>query len=62
LQLLEDRLRAAGLLDEASLTNIDREARRQVEEAVRFAAASQPPSPEELYRGVYAEGGSRWPR
>jgi pyruvate dehydrogenase E1 component alpha subunit len=57
LKLLEDRLRAAGFLDEASLTDINREAGLLVEEAVRFAEASPPPPPEDLYQDVYAEEG-----
>ena len=55
LKLLEARLRAAGLLDEASITDIDQDAHRQVAEALRFAEESPPPSLEDLYQDVYAE-------
>jgi pyruvate dehydrogenase E1 component alpha subunit len=52
--LLETRLRAAGVLDEARVAEIDQEARRRVAEAVRFAEESPEPAPEDLYRDVYA--------
>ncbi|MFQ5829389.1 MAG: thiamine pyrophosphate-dependent enzyme [Candidatus Methylomirabilia bacterium] len=57
LKLFEVRLRAAGALDEARVTEIDGEARRWVAEAVRFAEESLAPPPKDLYRDVYAEDG-----
>ncbi len=53
--LLEQRLREAGLLDDAAVRRIHEDADRAVLEAVRFAEESPPPPPEELYRDVYAE-------
>ncbi|MDP2657536.1 MAG: thiamine pyrophosphate-dependent enzyme, partial [Candidatus Deferrimicrobium sp.] len=57
LKLFEVRLHAEGALDEALVTEIDREARRRVAEAVRFAEESPAPPPDDLYRDVYAEEG-----
>jgi len=51
--LLEDRLRAAGLLTDADVERIQRDAEQAVEQAVRFADESPEPAAEELYKDVY---------
>lgn len=51
--LLEDRLRAAGLLADADVERIQRDAEQAVEQAVRFADESPEPAVEELYKDVY---------
>ncbi|MEX1258856.1 MAG: pyruvate dehydrogenase (acetyl-transferring) E1 component subunit alpha [Gemmatimonadota bacterium] len=52
---LRDRLLDAELLTKKELEAMDGEAREVVNEAVRFAGESPPPSPEELYSHAYAE-------
>jgi pyruvate dehydrogenase E1 component alpha subunit len=47
--LLEEKI-----VDEKALTEIDRKAREEVEDALRFAEESPLPDPEELYTDVYA--------
>jgi pyruvate dehydrogenase E1 component alpha subunit len=54
-RLLEARLRADGLLDDAKLAEIQAAADRMVEEAVTFAEASPEPPAEELHTDVYAD-------
>lgn len=57
IMLLEDRLRAAGILDDAKVTRAHQEAERVVEEALRFAEESPPPPPGELHSDVYSPRG-----
>jgi pyruvate dehydrogenase E1 component alpha subunit len=52
--LWEERLRAAGLLDEAGLRTLGEEVEAEVAEAVAFAEASPEPPPEWLTEDVYA--------
>ncbi len=47
--LLEEKI-----IDEATLEEIDKQAREEVEDALRFAEESPFPPPEELYTDVYA--------
>jgi pyruvate dehydrogenase E1 component alpha subunit len=49
------RLLAAGLIDQAGLEQLDREAREVVERAIQFAEASPEPSADDLYADVYSE-------
>jgi TPP-dependent pyruvate/acetoin dehydrogenase alpha subunit len=62
--LLEQRLRAEGVLDDAKIQAIADWANRQVEEAVAFAESSPEPPREELFTDVYDEApdGSPGPR
>ncbi len=53
--LLEHKLLEAGAVDEARLAEIRQEARRIVDECVRFAEESPEPPLEELYTDVYTE-------
>lgn len=55
LLLLEQHLRAAGLLDDAAVAAIGQEADEIVASAVRFAEESPPPPPEELHTHVYGD-------
>ncbi len=50
--LLRRRILEEGWLGEGELARLEEQARREVEEAVRFAEASPPP--EDLHAGVYA--------
>lgn len=52
--LLEQRLLDLDAVDEEKLQEIKDEAKRTIEEAVRFADESEEPPPEELYTDVYA--------
>lgn len=52
-------LSAQGIVDEAALARIDREAQESVEDAFAFAAASPEPDPGELYTDVFADAGWR---
>lgn len=51
--ILEDRLRAAGILTDADVKRIHEDAEQAVPAAVRFAEESAEPSPEELHQDVY---------
>jgi len=53
--ILRDVLSDAGVLDQASLTEMDQEARQMAQDAADFADASPLPGPEALYRNVWAE-------
>lgn len=53
--LLRETLFEAGILDQAGLEEMDREARRISQEAADFADASPLPGAEELYEHVWAE-------
>jgi pyruvate dehydrogenase E1 component alpha subunit len=53
--ILRDVLSDAGVLDQASLTEMDEEARQMAQDAADFADASPLPGPEALYRNVWAE-------
>ncbi len=49
-------LREQGILDDAELEQIDKEALERIEQAVEFAEASPFPAPESLYDDVYVLG------
>lgn len=49
-----ERLAGAGVIDQAGLDDMDREARQVVDDAVAFADASPEPSPDALYEDVYS--------
>ena len=51
-----DRLKKEGMLDEATLEEMDRKAIERVDEAVEFAEASPEPKLESLYENVYVLG------
>jgi len=53
--ILEQRLRRQGLLSDEAMAKLERDIRRQIDEAVRFADESPNPEPEELYRDIYSE-------
>lgn len=53
--ILRDQLMAAGALDQATLDEFDAEARQVASDAADFADASPQPSPEMLYKHVWAE-------
>jgi pyruvate dehydrogenase E1 component alpha subunit len=53
--ILRDVLMKAGLLDQATLEDMDAEARELSAEAANFADASPLPGPEALYTNVWAE-------
>jgi pyruvate dehydrogenase E1 component alpha subunit len=55
IRMYYDHLRAAGLIDQAGLDAIDRQAREVTEQAVQFADASPEPTPDELFEDVYAD-------
>ncbi|WP_273887892.1 pyruvate dehydrogenase (acetyl-transferring) E1 component subunit alpha [Rubrobacter naiadicus] len=55
--MVEKRLLDSGDLDEERIEEIKQEAKREVEEAVRFAEESEEPPAEELYTDVYAGEG-----
>ena len=50
-----DRLKAAGLMDDAALKALDAEVTAEVEDSLRFADESPDPAPEALWTDVYAE-------
>lgn len=52
-----DRLLEAGLIDQATIDELQRKAERVVAEAIDFAESSPFPDPTTLYDDVYAEGG-----
>ncbi len=56
IQILERRLRDAGLLDDARVAAMQEEADHLVAEAVQFAEQSPLPPPEDLHAHVYGEG------
>jgi pyruvate dehydrogenase E1 component alpha subunit len=56
IQVMEARLREAGLLDDAKVAEIHGDAERAIEEAVRFAEESPAPAAGELYTNVYGQG------
>jgi 2-oxoisovalerate dehydrogenase E1 component len=56
LLLLEQRLRAAGALDDGRVAEIARAADEAVQEAVSFAETSPDPSPDELFTDVVSAG------
>lgn len=51
--VLEDRLRAAGVLTDADVERIHRDAEQTVEGAVRFADESPEPAADELFKDVH---------
>jgi pyruvate dehydrogenase E1 component alpha subunit len=51
-----ERLKEAGIIDDAAFEELDRRAIEVVDEAVRFADASPEPALESLYDNVYALG------
>jgi len=51
---LEDRMRAAGLLDDAGLAELEASVAAEVADAVQFAEESPEPDPSELWTDVYA--------
>lgn len=53
--ILEDRLRAAGVLSDDQVKRAHDDAERTVTEAVRFAEESPPPAAEELHKDVYGK-------
>ena len=55
IQVLKDRLFAAGLLDQKGLEAMDAEVRAVVNEAAEFAEASPQPDPAALYENVYSQ-------
>jgi pyruvate dehydrogenase E1 component alpha subunit len=55
--VLEAQLRAAGKLDDAALATMRRELDAEIEDAFAFAIASPFPSPDGLFRHVYADNG-----
>lgn len=55
--MVEKRLLDSGDIDEERIEEIKQEAKREVEEAVRFAEESEEPPAEELYTDVYAGEG-----
>lgn len=56
IQILEQHLRDAGMLDDARIAALQEEADRLVAEAVQFAEQSPVPPPEDLHAHVYGEG------
>lgn len=55
IKLLADRMRGAGVLDDAGWDALDAEVKAEVEDAYAFAESSPDPEPEALYRDLYAE-------
>ena len=55
IDLLEQRLREQGALDDAEIEEINSWAEQVVEDAVAYADASPQPPAEELYKDVYAD-------
>ncbi len=56
IQVLGDRMRTDGHLDDAGWESLDAEVKAEVEDAFRFAEESPDPDPEDLYKDVYAPG------
>ena len=54
IQVLERRMREAGLLDDAGFKALNDEVVAEVDDAVKFAEESPDPAPEELWTDVYA--------
>ena len=54
IQVLERRMREAGLLDDPGFKALNDEVLAAVDDAVRFAEDSPDPAPEELWTDVYA--------
>ncbi len=54
IQVLERRMREAGLLDDPGFKALNDEVLAEVDDAVRFAEESPDPAPEELWTDVYA--------
>ncbi len=52
--VLIDRMRAANLLDDAGLAELEADVAREVADAVQFAEESPEPDPSELWTDVYA--------
>jgi pyruvate dehydrogenase E1 component alpha subunit len=55
IQVLADRMKADGHLDEAGMEALESEVRDEVEDAYKFAEEAPDPEPAELHRDVYAE-------
>jgi len=55
IQLLADRMKAAGMITEDDVTRLDEEAKKISEEAVEFADAQPLPDASQLYANVYAD-------
>jgi pyruvate dehydrogenase E1 component alpha subunit len=53
--LFAERLKAAGLADDAKLQELDEQAQRDVDESVRFAEESDFPAVESLFDYIYAD-------
>ena len=49
-----DILKAAGLVDQQAVEDLDRKAREVTEQAIQFADASPEPSPDALFEDVYS--------
>jgi pyruvate dehydrogenase E1 component alpha subunit len=54
IQVLERRMRDAGLLDDAGFKSLNDEVLAEVDDAVKFAEESPEPAPEELWTDIYA--------
>jgi pyruvate dehydrogenase E1 component alpha subunit len=52
--LWAERLRAEGILDDATMEKMDEEVKAEVQDAYEFADQSPDPAPEELWTDVYA--------
>ena len=62
IRVLADRMRSAGILDDAAWEALDSEVKAEVEDAYQFAESSPDPDPSELHTDVYAPGtGNRQP-
>jgi pyruvate dehydrogenase E1 component alpha subunit len=55
IKLFGERLRRLGLLDDATLNDIETRVRAEVDQSYKFAEESPLPEPEELYTNVYAQ-------
>jgi TPP-dependent pyruvate/acetoin dehydrogenase alpha subunit len=55
IRLQRERLREAGLLDEAGFARLSAEVAKEMDEAVAWAAKGSLPEPADLFRHVYAE-------
>ncbi len=58
IQVLAERMRTDGQLDDAGWEKLEAEIKAEVEDAYQFAEDSPDPEPEALYRDVYAPGGT----
>ena len=56
IQILERELHRAGVLDDAQVAAIHKEAEEKVAAAIKYAEESPEPPPEELPRDVSAQG------